>query len=390
MLDFSYFNQTEIVFGKNTELSVGELVKKRGKKAMIVYGGGSIKRSGLYDRVKKSLDDAGVAHCELGGVKPNPVLSLVHKGIELGRREGADFILAVGGGSVIDSAKVISMGMLYDGEVWDFFEGKTAEKVVPVGVVLTIPAAGSENSADAVITNDLRGNEKWPSCSADYIRPVFSILNPELTFTLPPFQTACGAADIIAHALERYFTQDRDVDLSDRLLESVVRTMVKFAPAAIASPEDYNARSQIMWAGTLAHNSLFGCGRTGDWASHMIEHELSALYDVAHGAGLAVIVPAWMEYVLPGNEARLAQFANRVFDVEYDAFVQENTARKGISLLRAFFKSIDLPVTLSELGIPGDRVDEMAERCTYGDQWAPGNFKKLKKADVAAIYKSCL
>ena len=391
MINFDYSNHTEIVFGKDTENRVGELVKKHGgKKVLLHYGGSSAKKSGLYDRVVASLSEAGISFVELGGVQPNPRLSLVHKAIELCRKENVDFILAVGGGSVIDSSKAISMGIGYDGDVWDYFEGREAEAITPIGAVLTIPAAGSESSTDAVITNDLKNNFKWPSCSSDRLRPVFSVLNPEITFTLPDYQTAAGATDIIAHAFERYFTNDPSQDLSDRLLESVVECVVKYTPVALENKNHYASRAQLMWAGTLAHNNLFGMGRTGDWASHMMEHELSALYDVPHGAGLAVIMPAWMEYVMEHDLKRFGQMGNRVFGAEFDVFHQDRPARRGIERFRFFLKKIGMPSTLEELGISGDRLEEMSDRCTANGQYTLGSFVELTRDDVLNIYKSCL
>lgn len=296
MENFEFQCPTKIIFGRGVENRTGEEVKKHSSKVLFHYGGGSIKRIGLYDKIVKSLKDAGLEFIELPGVKPNPRLSLVRKGIEICRNENIDFILAVGGGSVIDSAKAISVGVPYRGDVWDFYTDKgEPEEALPVGVVLTIPAAGSEASDISVITNE----EDWRklSLTSKLLLPRFAVMNPEVTFTLPPYHTACGASDIMAHVMERYFTNVRHTDLTDRLCEATLKTVIKNVPIVLREPENYDARAEIMWASTIAHNGLLGTGRTGDWASHIIEHELSGLYDVPHGAGLAVVFPSWMKYV---------------------------------------------------------------------------------------------
>jgi Uncharacterized oxidoreductases, Fe-dependent alcohol dehydrogenase family len=391
MLNFNYHNHTEIIFGRERENEIGEILTRyNASKVLLHYGGNSAKKSGLYDRVISSLNNAGVAFVELGGVLPNPRLSLVNEGIEICRKENVDFILAIGGGSVIDSAKTIAMGVPYEGDVWDFFRNKMAKKAVSLGVILTIPAAGSESSQDAVITNDLTPeNNKWSSCSTSMLRPRFAVLNPELSMTLPSYQTAAGATDITVHLLERYFTNDVSQDLSDRLIESNLQTVIKYTPIVLKEPNNYNIRSQIMWAGTLAHNNLFGVGRTGDWASHNIEHELSAVYDVTHGAGLAVITPAWMEYVMKHDLQRFIQMATRLFGIEYDAWHPDRTALAGIKAYRNFLKEIGMPSTLSELGIPSSKLEELADRATAGDTATVGNFVKLNKKDILAILESC-
>lgn len=382
MNNFEFCCPTKIIFGRNTEGRVGTEAGKFGKKVMLHYGGGSIKKSGLYDRVTASLKEAGLEFVELSGVKPNPGLGLVREGIRFCRESGVDFILAVGGGSVIDSAKAISMGLHYGGDVWDFFSGKAAVKeVTPLGVVLTIPAAGSEASNGTVITNE-EGWYKRPY-GDQLLRPGFAIMNPELTYTLPAYQTACGAADIMAHVMERYFTNAADVDLTDRLCEAVLKTVIKNTPIALKEPNNYAARAEIMWASTLAHNDLLGTGRKEDWASHNIEHELSGIYDVAHGAGLAVVFPAWMEYVYRHDIERFAQFAVRVWEVDYAFENPEETALEGIKRMKRFFTEIGLPVSLKELSIPGDRLEEMAEKAT--EAGTLGNFAKLGKADVLSI-----
>lgn len=386
MENFTFLSPTKIIFGRGVESRVGEETKAYSNKVLLHYGGGTIKRIGLYDRVVKSLKDAGVDFIELGGVQPNPRLSLVKQGIELCRKHNIDFILAVGGGSAIDSAKAIAVGVPYEGDVWDFYSGKAVpQKALPVGVVLTIPAAGSEASKSSVITNE----DGWykRGLNVEIIRPKFAIMNPEITFTLPPYQTACGAADIMAHVMERYFTHQKDVDFTDRLCEATLKTMIRNVPIVLEEPENYEARAEIMWASTIAHNDLLSTGRIGDWASHAIEHELSGIYDVPHGAGLAVVFPAWMKYVYKENVDRFVQFATRVWDVEMDFANPERTALEGIYRLTQFFKRIGLPVTLEELGIPDDRLEEMADKCTNKGTNQIGNFKKLGREDVLNILK---
>ncbi|NLC45372.1 MAG: iron-containing alcohol dehydrogenase [Clostridiales bacterium] len=386
MNNFIFQSPTRIIFGKDSENQVGAEVKKFTKKVLLHYGGGSIKKTGLYNRVTASLKENNIEYIELSGVQPNPRVSLVREGIELCRKNDIDFILAVGGGSVIDSSKAIAVGVPYEGDVWDFYIGKSKiNDSLPLGVVLTLPAAGSEASPSSVLTNE----DGWlkKGTGSDLIRPKFAIMNPELTFTLPAYQTACGVADMMAHIMERYFTHTTDVDLTDRLCEATFRTIIDNAPKLIIDPEDYAARAEIMWAGTIAHNGLLGTGREEDWASHSIEHELSAIYDVAHGAGLAVVFPAWMKYVYKHNVSRFVQFAVRVWNLENDFHHPEKTALKGIEKTKEFFSSIGLPVTLEELGIMDDRLDEMADKCTAGDTVTQGRFVKLNKKDVYEIYK---
>lgn len=383
---FIFQSPTKIIFGKEAELEVGKEVQALGTKVLLHYGGGSIKKYGLYDRVVESLKDAGVDFVELGGVQPNPRLSLVKEGIELCRKNDIDFILAVGGGSAIDSSKAIAVGVPYDGDVWDFYSEKEGVKeALPVGVVLTIPAAGSEASDSSVITNE-DGWYKW-SIGSDLIRPKFAIMNPEITYTLPPYQTICGVADIMAHVMERYFTNTKGVDFTDRLCEATLKTVIANAPKVLENPKDYDARAQIMWASTIAHNGLLNTGRLGDWASHGIEHELSAIYDVPHGAGLAVVFPAWMKHVYTHDVDRFAQFAVRVWNVEMDFENPKRTALEGIRRLEEFFSSIGLPVTLKELGIEDDRLEEMADKATDSNTNTLGNFVKLDRDDVLEIYK---
>ncbi len=387
MQNFTFQNTTKIVFGKGTEEEVGEYTARHGSKVLLHYGGGSIKKYGTYDKVVQSLEKAGIEYVELGGVEPNPKLSLVKEGIELAKEENVDFILAVGGGSVIDSAKAISVGYFYDGDVWDYFtrEAEITE-ALPIGVVLTIPAAGSESSNGAVVTR-MDGMYKR-DIGSELIRPQFAIMNPELTFTLPDYQTACGAVDIMSHIIERYFTNTENVEFTDRLSESTLKTIIKNVPQVLENNEDYAARAEVMWAGTIAHNDLLGTGREEDWSSHGMEHELSGIYDVAHGAGLAVVFPAWMNYVYQHDLERFAQFAVRVWDVDPDFKDLEWTARQGIKKTKEFFKSIGMPVSLEELDIPAERLEEMAEKAT--ENGAIGNFVKLDTEDVLNIYKSAL
>jgi alcohol dehydrogenase YqhD (iron-dependent ADH family) len=383
MENFVFSNTTKIIFGKGAENQLaGELAGY--KKVLLHYGSGSIKKSGLYERVVRSLQEGGIAWVELGGVKPNPSLDLVYEGIRLCRENGVELILAVGGGSAIDSGKAIAMGACYAGDVWDFYDrGVEPQQALPVGVVLTIAAAGSASSISSVITRD-EGLLKR-AVDNPVILPRFAILNPELTYSLPPYQTACGVADIMAHILERYFTRVKNVDLTDRLCEATLKTVINFAPRALENPSDYEARAEIMWAGALAHNNLLGTGRTGDWGSHMIEHELSGIYDVAHGAGLAVVFPAWMEYVYQEDLNRFVQYAVRVWGVDDCYGEPQRIALEGIARTKDFFRRIGLPVSLQELHVGADRLEEMAEKATR--KGPVGNFKKLGQADVVEVLR---
>ena len=384
MNNFTYMNPTKIIFGKGAENQVGAETAAHAKKILLHYGGGSIKKSGLYDRVCASLKAAGVEWMELGGVVPNPRLALVHQGVKLCKDNKLQMILAVGGGSVIDSAKAIAMGAVMDGDVWNFYIGKGQPKAaLPVATVLTIPAAGSESSPGTVITNE-EGMLKR-AVNADCLFPRFSIMNPELTFTLPRFQIACGASDIMAHLMERYFTNTKDVEFTDRLLEATMKTISHMAPKVLANPSDYDAWSELMWAGTVAHNNLLDTGRLADWASHDIEHELSGIYDVAHGAGLAVVFPAWMKYNLGHDVNRFAQWAARVWNVDMDYFNTEATALEGIRRLEGFYHSLGLGTKLADLHIGTDRLDEMARKSTDGDVRTIGQFVKLDSAGVRKI-----
>jgi alcohol dehydrogenase YqhD (iron-dependent ADH family) len=382
--NFQFQNPTRILFGRGYEEKVGAQVAGYSKNILLHFGGGSIKASGLYDRVTASLKKAGVSWVELGGVKPNPRLSLVHEGVKLCKEHKLGLILAVGGGSVIDSAKAIAMGAVIDGDVWDFYLGK-GEPVaaLPIGTVLTIPAAGSEASTGTVITNE----EGWlkRAVNSELIYPRFSILNPELAFSLPKFQVACGITDIMAHLMERYFTNVTHVAFTDRLIEATMKTLISLAPQVMKNPQDYDAWSELMWVGTVAHNNLLDTGRVGDWASHFIEHEISGIYDVAHGAGLAVVFPAWMKYVLHHDLNRFVQWSVRVWNVEMDVFNPEAVARAGIEKMEEFFHSLGLGTTLSDLGIHDDRIDEMADKSTGGNTHTLGHFVKLDRDAVREI-----
>lgn len=386
MNDFQFCSPTEFVFGRGKENEAGNLVKKHGgTKVLLHFGGGSARRSGLLDRIKASLAAAGIGCVELGGVKPNPRDTLVYEGIELCRKEGVDFILAVGGGSSIDSSKAIAMGVPYEGDFWDFYSGKAIlHAALPVGTVLTIAAAGSEGSGDSVVTREADGLKR--GTGSDLIRPRFSILNPELTCTLPAYQTACGATDIMAHVFERYFTNTQEVEITDRLCEAVLLTMVKETPRVIAQPDLYEARANIMWAGTVAHTNIVGVGREQDWNSHGIEHELSALYDCAHGAGLAVIMPAWMEFVYQHDVMRFAQIAVRLWGCQMDFAHPEVTALEGIRRFRQFLHSIGMPVNFAELGAKEEDIPKLVEKFGIGDG-KTGGFVSLSAADITEIYR---
>lgn len=393
MDNFNFYSPTEFVFGKGRENECGKYVKKYGgTKVLIHYGGGSVVRSGLLDRVKKSLAAENIPFAELGGVQPNPIDTKVYEGIGLCRAEGVDFILAIGGGSVIDSAKAIAIGALYGGDFWDFYDKKAAvEKALPVGTVLTIAAAGSEGSGDTVIT---KTDGMWKrGAGGDALRPKFSVMNPELTYTLPAYQTACGATDIMAHVLERYFTNTKEVEITDRLCEAVLCTIIKEVPRVLKNPEDYNARANIMWAGTVAHNNVCGVGREQDWNSHGLEHELSGIYDCAHGAGLAVIMPAWMEFVMSHNAMRFAQLAVRVFGIAMDFENPEETAGLGIKAFRKFLHEIGMPINFAELGAKEEDIPKLAEKFSatkIGNNGTTGGFVKLTKEDAVTIYKIAL
>lgn len=389
MLNFQFYNPARIIFGKGEEKNVGKYTVEYGKRVLLHYGGGSIKKNGLYDNVIKALKEYDIEIIELGGVCPNPVISLVRKGIEICKNEKIDFILAVGGGSVIDSAKAIAAGAETDDDIWEYFmdRDKKIKSALPLGVILTIPATGSESSTSSVITND-ENLFKRSIKSTEYI-PKFSILNPELTFTLPKYQVACGCSDILSHLMERYFTQVDKVDFTDRLLEASMKTVILNAPIAVNEQYDYNIMAEIMWVGTLAHNGLLNTGRIGDWASHHIEHELSALYNLTHGAGLSIITPAWIKYVYKENIDKFIQFAHRVFDIDFAYNEKERIITEMIKRLENWYKSLDLPIRLSEVEIDSSDFKKMAEKCLVG-RGTTGNFKKLGLEDICNIYKLAL
>ena len=387
MNNFVFYSPTEFVFGKATEMQVGALARKHGaRKVMIVYGGGSVVRSGLLDRVKQSLQEAGIEYCLMGGVQPNPVDTKVYEGIEFCRREQADMLLPVGGGSVIDTAKAIAAGVLYEGDFWDFYIGKAkVTKALKVAVVLTTPAAGSEGSGNTVITK-LDGLQKLSLRVPEVLRPVFSIMNPELTYTLLPFQTACGVADMMAHIMERYFTNTQEVEIGDRLCEGTLMAIINEAPKVMRNPEDYGARANLMWAGMIAHNGTCGVGCEEDWASHFLEHEISAIYGVTHGAGLSVIFPAWMTWMVEHNVGKIAQYAVRVWGVP-ESEDKKAVALEGIGKLKNFFTSLGLPVTFKELGVENPDIDRLADSLHRNKGELVGNYVKLTKLDSKEIYR---
>lgn len=391
MKDFNYFAPTEVVFGKSSEEQVALLVKKYGgTKVLVHYGGQSAVRSGLLDKICSLLSEASIPFVTLGGVVPNPRLSLAQKGIELCRQEGVDFILAVGGGSVIDSGKCISMGVANPNiKVWDIYLGKAAPaKALPVASVLTIPAAGSEMSESTVITNE-DGDVKL-GYSDNILRPKFAIMNPERTFTLPPYQTAAGVTDMMMHTMERYFTKDDDMDFTTDLAEASLRNIKNAVFSVLKNPKDYRYRAQIMWGGSLMHNGLTGCGVSDDWATHQLEHELSGMFDVTHGAGLAAIWPSWARYVMHENLSRFVRFAVNVMDVPNDFTDPEGTALKGIEAMECFYHAIGMPINIKELigkDISDEEIHEMTRKCSRDFTATCGCLKTLKAEDMKAIYQ---
>ena len=389
MKDFNYYSPTQVVFGRQSEDAVAGLVKKYGgTKVLVHYGGGSAKRSGLIDKMLRLLDEGGIQHVELGGVVPNPLLSMVYRGIEICRAEGVDFILAVGGGSVIDSAKAIAYGVEYYGDVWDFWDGKAVpQAALPIGSVLTIPAAGSELSDSCVITKD-EGLLKR-GVNSDLCRCRFAIMNPERTFTLPAYQTAAGATDIMMHTMERYFCKYQDMTLTDALAEALLRTVKDCALDVLRDPEDYRARAQIMWAGSLSHNNLMECGLEKDFATHRLEHELSALFGVTHGAGLAAIWSSWARYMMPRHTSRFVQFAVNIMGVENDFSSPEQTAEKGIRAMERFYMEIGMPINIKELlgrEITDEEIELMADKCSRGETITVGTLERLGRKEMIEIY----
>jgi alcohol dehydrogenase len=386
MENFRFYSPTKFVFGKDTENEVGTLLRRaNAKKVLIHYGGGSIIQSGLLGRVETAIKKESIEYLMLGGVKPNPRSGLVYEGIELVKREKVDFILAVGGGSAIDSAKAIAAGALYEGDFWDFYDHKARiTRALPVGVVLTIPAAGSEGSTASVITHE-DGMLKR-GMGSDILRPVFSIINPELTYTLPSYQTGAGISDMIAHIFERYLSHTKGVELTDRLCEATLKSIINAAKVIVKNPKDYDARATISWSGTIAHNGILGVGREEDWSTHGLEHELSALYDVAHGAGLSVMFPAFMKYTLDVDVERYRQLAVRVFDVLDDPKQPRKVALAGIAELEKFYRLIGMPLTFKEIGAKKEDIDYLLDKLQINRGPEFGSFKKLNREDCRAIY----
>lgn len=388
--DFNFYAPTRIVFGKSSEEKIAELViANNGKKILLHYGGGSAERSGLLNVVRKQLRDAGLNFVELGGVVPNPLLSKVQEGIELCRKEQVDFILAVGGGSVIDSSKAIGYGVNYAGDVWDFWDGKAVpQECLPIGVVLTIPAAGSEMSSSCVITKDEGLNKRGFNC--DLCRCKFAVMNPERTYTLPAYQTAAGATDIMMHTMERYISKYEDMTLTDAISEALLRTVKDAVLVVLEHPEDYRNRAQIMWASSLAHNDLTELGLDKDFATHKMEHELSALFGVTHGAGLAAIWPSWARYVKDKHLSRFVRFAVNVMGIENDFAHPDETAEKGIRAVEEFYHKIGMPINIHELlgrEITTDEIEEMVKKCSRGGTLKLGSIEVIDAEAMRKIYQ---
>ncbi len=389
MLNFEYYTPTRVVFGKNTEDQVGRLVREQNcKKVLVHYGSQSAVKSGLLDRIYASLKEASIEYVSLGGVVPNPRISKAREGIELCRKEGVDFILAVGGGSVIDSAKAIGYGVACGGDVWDFYSKKRIPTgCLPIGCVLTIAAAGSEMSNSSVLTNE----EGWlkRGCNNDLCRCRFAVMNPELTYTLPKYQTASGCVDILMHTMERYFNNNQSMDLTDHLCEALMRTVMMNGRILMQSPENYDARAEIMWAGSLSHNGLMGCGTDGgDWSCHQLEHELGGMFDVAHGAGLAAVWGSWARYVMDANVERFAQFACNVFEIPCGSDLKE-AALKGIEAMEQFYRYMEMPTSVSDLGITltDEQIETLSYKCSFENTRTIGVVKKLNMEDMANIYR---
>ena len=388
MINFEYFTPTKVVFGKDAEAQTGSLVQAQNcKKVLVHFGGSSAKKSGLLDKVFDSLTNAKIEYVTLGGVVPNPRLSKVYEGIDLCKKENVDFILAVGGGSVIDSAKAIGYGMVNDCDVWDLYEGKAkATGCLPIGVILTIAAAGSEMSSSSVITKE----EGWlkRGCNTDYSRCKFAIMNPELTYTLPQYQTQSGCTDILMHTMERYFTTERSMEVTDSISEGLMRTVIQNAKILMHKPQCYDARAEIMWAGSLSHNGLTGCGSVGDWSCHQLEHELGGMFDVAHGAGLSAVWGSWARYVYKTDVMRFVQFAVNVLGVSNDFKDPEKTALEGIKAMENFYRCIGMPTSIRELGVEltDEQIHELAYKCSFKKTRTIGNFQVLNMEDIEKIY----
>jgi len=388
MKNFEYYAPTKVIFGKDAQMQTGSLIQAQNcKKVLVHFGGGSAKKSGLLDKVFASLTIAGIDYVTLGGVVPNPRLSKVYEGIELCKKEKVDFILAVGGGSVIDSAKAIGYGMANDCDVWDLYDGKAqATGCLPIGVILTISAAGSEMSNSSVITKEEEGLKR--GCSTDYARCKFAIMNPELTYTLPQYQTESGCTDILMHTMERYFTTQRSMEVTDSISEGLMRTVIRNAKILMKEPQSYDARAEIMWAGSLSHNGLTGCGSVGDWACHQLEHELGGMFDVAHGAGLSAVWGSWARYVYKTNVMRFAQFAVNVLGVLNDFSNPEKTALEGIKAMEDFYRFIGMPTSIREMGVEltDEQIHELAYKCSFKNTRTIGNFQILNMEDIGKIY----
>ena len=390
MKDFNFYSPTQVVFGKQSEEQVAALIKKYGgTKVLVHYGGSSARKSGLLDKIFGLLQEANIPYVELGGVIPNPLLSKVREGIDLCRKEKVDFILAIGGGSVIDSSKAIAYGIPYEGDVWDFWDGKAIpQQSTPIGTVLTIPAAGSEMSDSCVITND-EGMLKR-GCNSDLCRCKFAVMNPVRTFTLPPYQTAAGATDIMMHTMERYFCKHQDMNLTDALAEALLRTVKDSALVVMKEPENYRHRAQIMWAGSLSHNNLMECGMEKDFASHKLEHELSGMFGVTHGAGLAAIWPSWARYVMKNHVSRFVQFAVNVMGITNDFTDPEGTAERGIQAMEAFYRTIGMPTNMRELigrELTDKEIEELVDKCSRGGKMTIGTLEKLDTKAMECIYR---
>ena len=388
MRNFEYYTPTKVIFGKDAEAQTGSLIQAQHcKKVLIHFGGSSAKKSGLLDKVFNSLTTAGIDYVTLGGVVPNPRLSKVYEGIALCQKEKVDFILAVGGGSVIDSAKAIGYGMANDCDVWDLYDGKAqATGCLPIGVILTISAAGSEMSNSSVITKEEGGLKR--GCNSDYSRCKFAIMNPELTYTLPQYQTESGCTDILMHTMERYFTTDRSMEVTDSISEGLMRTVIRNAKILMTESQSYDARAEIMWAGSLSHNGLTGCGSIGDWACHQLEHELGGMFDVAHGAGLAAVWGSWARYVYKTDIMRFVQFAVNVLGVSNDFNDPEKTALEGIKGMEEFYRLTGMPTSIRELGVDltDEQIHELAYKCSFKKTRTIGNFQSLTMDDIEKIY----
>lgn len=390
MINFTYCSPTRYVFGKGAEEETGRLVKQylgNPSRVLVVYGQGSVIRSGLLEKVRTLIQEEGIEPFELGGIVPNPTDAKVYEGIEICHKNKIEAIIGLGGGSAIDTAKAIALGALYEGDFWDFYAGKlAADKALPIGVVLTIPAAGSEGSGNSVITKE-DGMHKISLRSDFALRPKFAVMNPELTYTLPPFQTACGIADMMAHIMERYFTPTDGVEVTDGISEGLLRAIIEEAPKVIKDPNDYDARANIMWAGTMAHNGICGCGKVEDWVSHFMEHELSAVYGVTHGAGLAVVFPAWLTFMAMNNPKRVVKFAKNVMQIKNTGLDDNSLAISGIEELKKFFISIGLPVNLKQLGIINADYELLVRKLHENKGKIIGGYMKLTSAETKQIYK---